>query len=216
MKFVTRKFLQSAKTICSTKHNQSFYKHVKVLSDDKSLAVVKFDKGNGVRVMNKQDYLKKLDTIVDDPSNFSIVERGKRKNAKHPLLKRQEEIKETINEHLKPFISKELLRRIMPRCTNTGKLYGTCKVHKTSHAVRPIVSMVNTPVYELSKYLDSIIKPLIPGKFSISSNAEFIEQLNEFKRKPGDYCMSLDVVSLFTNIPQAETIEIVAEKYIGK
>ena len=163
--------------------------------------------------MYKQDYLQKLDRIVNDSTKFSNVEKGKRKNAKHPLLKRQEEIKETIKEHLKPFISKELCKKLMPRGTNTGKLYGTCKVHKPSNPVRPIVSMVNTPVYELSKYLDNIIKPLIPQKFSLSSNSEFIQQMSKFEHKPGDYCVSFDVASLFTNIPLAETIESVAEKY---
>ena len=71
--------------------------------------------------------------------------------------------------------------------------------------------MVNTPVYNLAKYLDSLIKPSIPDNFSINSNSEFLEKLKKFQHKNGDFCISFDVVSLFTNIPLQQTITIVAD-----
>ena len=220
IKFMTRRFLQEAKRVCSSKVNQSFNKQLKGLSNDENLAVVKFDKGNGICLMNKEDYLQKLDIIVNDETKFTRVERGKRKNAKHPLLKRQEDIEDNIKKHLKPYVPedlrKQLMKKLIPRGTNAGKLYGTCKVHKPSYPLRPIVSMVNTPVYNLAKYLDKLIKPMIPQRYSINSNVEFIKQMDEFEHQDGDYCISFDVVSLFTNIPLTETIEIVARCYCAE
>jgi len=40
------------------------------------------------------------------------------------------------------------------------KLYGLVKVHKNGVPLRPVVSMVGTPEYNLIKYLDNLIKNL--------------------------------------------------------
>ena len=37
-----------------------------------------------------------------------------------------------------------------------------------------------------------------------------MQKLKDLEMHEGDYCMSFDIVSLFTNVPLAETIEIVA------
>ena len=208
---LTHNFLQAAKSVCSSRSNQAFHKHLKKLTNDENLAVLKYDKGNGVCIMTKEDYLSKLDVIVDDETKFVKVQRNKRKNAKHPLLIREDDIKTAIKDHLEKHVTKATLKWLTPTGCNSGKLYGTCKIHKPGFPVRPIVSMVNTPVYNLAKYLDSLIKPSIPDKYSISSNTEFLEQLKGFDHKGGDFCISFDVVSLFTNIPLSQTIGIVAD-----
>ena len=64
----------------------------------------------------------------------------------------------------------------------------------------------------LAKYLDTIIKPVMPGKYSINSNRQFLNNLNSFQHETGDYCISFDVTSLFTNIPLEETLQLVVER----
>ena len=208
---LTRNFLRSARSVCSSRRNSAFQKHLKALGSDNDIAVTKYDKGNGVCLMDKVDYLKKLDDIISDKSKFTIVLKGKRKNAKHPLLKKQDEILADLKTHLKQYVDKPVWRKLSPSGTNTRKLYGTSKVHKPGYPLRPIVSMVNTPVYNLAKYLDGLIKPLIPNTYTIDSNAAFLEQLRKCNLKSGDYCISFDVVSLFTNIPLHQTINIIAD-----
>ena len=208
---LTRNFIRSAKSVCSSKTNQAFHKHLKTLSNNEDLAVMKFDKGNGVCIMDKEEYLKKLDDIINDKTKFMNIVRGKRKNAKHPLLKKQDDIKDDMKQHLKAHVDEKLWKKLRPSGTNTGKLYGTCKVHKANYPLRPIVSMVNTPVYNLAKYLDNLIKPMIPSTYCIKSNVQLMERLREFNIKPDDYCISFDVVSLFTNVPLNQTIQIVAD-----
>ena len=87
-----------------------------------------------------------------------------------------------------------------------------CKAHKKDFPLRPIVSMINTAEYKLAKYIDNLIKPYIPDRYSVTSNIKFLERLKEFNIKEKDYCLSFDVVSLFTNIPLAETIDMIAER----
>ena len=135
------------------------------------------------------------------------MEKSKRKNARHPIYKRQEDIYKEIKGYIK---SDTIRKQLKPSGCGVGKLYGTSKVHKQGYPVRPIVSMINTPEYKLAKHLDKVIKPHIPGKYLISSNAEFLQRLHEFEQRDGDWCISFDIVSLFTNIPLKETINIIA------
>ena len=212
MSGLTRNFLNSSKSKVTSTENQQLHKTLQNLSKDQSITVTRYDKGNGVCLMEKEDYLKKLDDIVNDRSKFEIVEKGKRKNARDPLLKQQDDVKKLLTKHIEKHVSMEKLKELKPSGTGAGKLYGTCKVHKAGYPVRPIVSMINTPEYDLAKYLDKIIKPYIPSKHSITSNMEFLNQLKEFNHQPDDYCISFDVVSLFTNVPLEYTIEIITEE----
>ena len=59
----------------------------------------------------------------------------------------------------------------------------------------------NLPSYKLAKYLDKIIKPHIPKQYWVENKKEFLEKLSKYERKDGDYCISFDVASLFTNVP---------------
>ena len=209
IKAVTRNFLNAAKHICSTKANQNFHKTLQQLSKDSDIAVVKYDKGNGVCILPRDEYLRKLDQIVGDTSKF-MEKTNTRKNARHPLYRRQEIVRDEVKAHLQKHLTANQLFRLQPSGCAVGKLYGTCKVHKKDHPIRPIVSMVNTPEYELAKYLDRIIKPYLPSAHSITSNEEFLGKLRQMEHQKEDYCISFDIVSLFTNVPLTETIHMIA------
>ena len=63
--------------------------------------------------------------------------------------------------------------------------------------MRPIVSMVNTPEYNLSKYLDNFIKPNIPKRNMLNSTNEFLNKINDLSLTGSEQRVSYDVVSLF-------------------
>ena len=85
-------------------------------------------------------------------------------------------------------------------------MFGLCKDHKdiTDNCLSflPILSAVNTPTYKLAKFLLPNLKSLTSNEYTIKK--EIAEQDSEF------FMESLDVVSLFTNIPLEETIDICA------
>ena len=68
--------------------------------------------------------------------------------------------------------------------------------------------MVGTPEYKLAKYLDNLIKPHIPDTYLLKSTDDFIERLKQFPCNNSYRIVSFDVVSLFTNVPLSETIEL--------
>ena len=100
----------------------------------------------------------------------------------------------------------------MPSGSHIGKQYGIAKVHEANVLLRPVVSMVRTPEYKLAKYLDNLIKPQNPDTYFQRSTENFIERLKKCPCNNKNTIVSFDVVSLFTNVPLAETIELVIEK----
>ena len=71
--------------------------------------------------------------------------------------------------------------------------------------------MIDSPEYELAKFMDSLIKPFVPNKYMLSSTDDFLMKLNNSNISSDDKLVSFDVVSLFTNIPLNETINIIAD-----
>ena len=71
--------------------------------------------------------------------------------------------------------------------------------------------MLNTPEYNLAKFLDDIIKPNIPKSFMVDSSINFLDELKLTQLTPSDHMVSFDVKSLFTNVPLDFTIGIIAE-----
>ena len=95
------------------------------------------------------------------------------------------------------------MKSLKPVGTRPGVMYGSSKVHKASVGncppFRPILSALNTPTYKLAKFLVPILKPLTTNEFTVKGPFHFAE---EIVHKQHDLFMSsLDVDSLFTNIP---------------
>ena len=70
--------------------------------------------------------------------------------------------------------------------------------------------MINTPQYNLGKYLDGIIKKIIPHDYMLNSTNEFITRINR-QNLQNRVLVSFDVESLFTNVPLKEIIETACE-----
>ena len=68
------------------------------------------------------------------------------------------------------------------------------------------MSALITPTYKLAKFLVPILKPLTTNVFKVKDSFHFAEEIVD--QQHDLFMGSLDVNSLFTNIPLEETIEI--------
>ena len=139
-----------------------------------------------------------------------------------PLL--SDPLKTTLHreQHLRNFllslkkdntISEELYERLTPSGSRSGILYGLPKVHKANFLFRPILSVISTHSYNLSKFLVSILIPLLSSPFMISDTFSFFEELRASNLDTNNiFRASFDVNSLFTNVPLDETIDIIVNK----
>ena len=105
-------------------------------------------------------------------------------------------------------ISRDEYDKICPKGSRPGILYGIPKIHKpvvnNLLKFRPILSAVNTPGYNIAKFLMPILEPLIHNEFTIKDSFNFAEEITTFDSSL--YMASFDAESLVTNISLNETI----------
>ena len=107
-------------------------------------------------------------------------------------------------------LSTEQYKKIKAVGSRPGILYGLCKVHKAITEVcppfRPILSATGTPSYKLAKFLVPKLSSVTFNEFTVKDSFAFAEEIVHQDSKL--FMGSLDVDSLFTNIPLEETINI--------
>ena len=107
-------------------------------------------------------------------------------------------------------MSEETQRHLKPVRTRPGIMHSSCKVYKNCVSGFPpfrlISSALQTPTYKLVKYLVPILEPLITNKYTVKDSFNFASEIVE--QDSSSFMGSLDINSLFTNIPLEETTEI--------
>ena len=110
-------------------------------------------------------------------------------------------------------ITSEVYNRIRPVSTTQPWMYGLPKLHKDGVPLRPILSMINAPQHELTKWLAELLKPVV-NKYSnhtIKDTFEFCSRLASIQDKEEStegFVCSFDIESPFTNILLEETIDV--------
>ena len=210
VKICLNAFANQCKQLCSGRANQALHKTLSQLSKNVKIKICKFDKGTGVTILDTDDYYSKLDNIVGDRTKFEEVPFNLEDTP--PWLIKERSIQYYLRRYVKNNVDKEVYDKLLPSGSVPGKLYGTAKVHKNNTPIRPVNSMIGTSAYELAKWLDAYIKPNMPNQYLLSSTNEFLDKLRDYPIYPGDVHVSFDVESLFTNVPLAETITMIANK----
>ena len=87
------------------------------------------------------------------------------------------------------------------------------KIHKKGIPGRPICSSVNRPIANILKFVDEHIKHYLPHtKSCIRDTQDFISIITSLGKIPeGAIIATLDVTSLYTNIPNHEGILAVVD-----
>ena len=171
--------------------------------------VTKPDKGNGVVIMDKQSYINGIYKIINDTTKF-------KKLTKDPTIKREGQLQRYLRKLKKEgHFTEDIYSKIYPSGSQPAKIYGQPKLHKSFAPesippLRPIVSSISTFNYNLSKYFCNLISPHIPVEYCPQDSFTFTKELKEvsFVNK---FVVSYDVVSLFTNIPLIETINLAVD-----
>ena len=70
--------------------------------------------------------------------------------------------------------------------------------------------MIGTAEYQLAKWIYSYINKHVPNEHAINSTKIFIDKFTNFNISAGDFCVSFDVESLYTNVPLREVIDNIA------
>lgn len=94
------------------------------------------------------------------------------------------------------------------------RIYGLPKIHKPGSPLRIILSCINCPTYDLSKFLAHILRRSIDqNKYNVQNSYEFCSFINNITLPTGYVLVSFDVVSLFTCIPRDLIIKAVRNNW---
>jgi len=176
------------------------------LSQDRSLYITRPDKGNGVVILNRNDYISKINDIINDYSKFRKVEDDEKK-----LIIRLED---KLNNNLRSLksqatITDEFYSQAFKTGSSLGQLYGLPKTHKEGYPVRPILSAFNSHNYNLAKLLVPLLTPLSVNEYSVKNSYSFVSDICKVTYSDRYYMCSYDIKSLYTNVPINETIELI-------
>ena len=189
-------------------YSQEELNTIKDLRNDNSIVIMKPDKGNGVVILNKDEYHKKMDEILADSSKFEILD----DDAVKLTLKRENQVKVLLKK-LKSdnYVTEKTYNELYPTGTRIGLLYGLPKIHKSSIPFRPILSCINHYSYKIARFFIPFLAPISMSSFVIKDSFSFVQELLNADVNTNDVFMArCDVAPLFTNIPVDETIDIIS------
>ena len=101
------------------------------LLDLSNIIIQKADKGNVIVIIDRNTYVTKMNSILDDGTKFKKVDFEKRNEELDYLLDKQQEIVDFLKELKNSgVLTTDVYDQLKPRGGQPGVLYGLCKVHK--------------------------------------------------------------------------------------
>lgn len=176
------------------------YAKVKQFNQIDNIVTRRADKSNVFVILDKSYYVREINNLLSDESKFQKITRDP-----------TDGLKRELNKHINIVNSTSKSIRISKRVGkyDPGYVYGNPKIHKQllNPPLRPIISQIGTVTYEVSKQLNNIIVKYMPRKHTVKSTYEFVTMIKD--KLPNGKLASLDVESLFTNVPVKQTIKII-------
>lgn len=178
--------------------NQTYKKTAKFLKEHPELMVTRADKGNVTVLLTPEQYNTSVEEILSDTNYYSPLQRDPTSTIQQKSNVLITNLKK--DNHLDDLIAKKhmVYNPMAPR------FYALPKIHKPTLSFRPIVSSINSPNGGVSKLITDILTSSYDNKndYFVKDSFELAELLQD-REIPHNYVLiSLDVKSLFTNIPR--------------
>jgi len=202
--------------LCKNKHVNHIDRHItssfnvcqKFLKNNKDILVTKADKGQATVIMDMKNYTDKMNLLLQDQSTYSKL---KKDPIKKLTTKMSTLVKSWRDNDLIDVSTYKLLNTTngnLPRC------YGLPKIHKTNAPLRIIVSSLGSPVYNIARFIHEILERSIRKPSShIKDGWTFANIIKNHTIKDNEVLVSLDVTSLFTNIPKDLALKAIEKRW---
>ncbi|XP_041989067.1 uncharacterized protein LOC121740442 [Aricia agestis] len=156
--------------------------------------------------MSTEEYVQKIRSLLSDTNVYKPV-------SYNPTARVTRRIRILIHEYKDVFTEDEYNFLHKPKPVQPPKLYGLPKIHKRNIPLRPIVSQIDSPTYNLAKHVAGVLRPLVGKTPSfVKDSVHFRDIVKSMRLEPGDTMVSFDVESLFTNVPVKDCIEVIKNK----
>ena len=181
----------------------------KFFQENNNLLVLKSDKGNTTVLVSKDFYNMEVMKMLNDETTYTVSRFEytctfeRRSNSIVSNMVKKQQISEQMGKLLKTYNS------IVPRA------YALPKTHKETLSWRIIVSSIDGPTYKLSGFLANILSKIV-GKspYHTVDSWQFCKEIRNIHLPDESLrLVSLDVVSLFTNVPVDLAIQVLHHRW---
>lgn len=194
--------LQITDNLSKISQHKNINKDLNILKNlkNKDCFYLKADKGNTVVILDKQDYFDRGNKLLQEGPYINIP--------KNPLSKFVSNVKNCLKQ-CPTIIPKNDVSKFMPSNPGLPKMYCLPKIHKPGKSMRPIVNNIDSPSYNLSKWLTIEFSNMqqIHDQFSIKNSLELVSKIKDLKLKSTEILVSFDVCALFPSIPIDVTLK---------
>ena len=165
--------------------------------------IKKADKGTTTVMMNKTDKIKMGMTLIEIKEHYRPLEKPMVEETSKKVRKIITELYQ--EKHIHEMTFKSLSQTLNP--PRIPVFYTLTKTHKVNLSSRPIISGCDSPTERISAFVDSLLQPIMKEQQSyIKDTTQFINFIEGTRVPQNAVLVSMDVTSLYTNIPQEEGI----------
>ena len=185
-------------------------KALHVLQQSKDLNFKKADKGNTLIFMDKNYKIQEGQVQINDLDNYTPLDK--------PIVKETHtKVSRLISKLHRDNYIDDMTRKWLSQTPNPPRIpefYTLTKIHKPTLVGRPIISGCSGPTERISAFVDTLLHPISISQTSyLKDTTDFINFIEKTKVNKQTFLVSMDVTSLYTNIPQEEGIATVCRAY---
>lgn len=192
------------------------------LCKDKDIIILIADKNLGFVILDRQWYINELKRQLCGNNTYKHITQDKNEYLKRKLYVYERELKiliESININFGESDARYLTKSLeLFKKNNENEIYIPHikllpKIHKTliiSYLkARPVIPNHSTMISFLSKWIDNILKQYINKcRHVLKDTKSLINKINDIDIMKSDIMFTMDVTSLYTNIPNEKGLEV--------
>ncbi len=177
------------------------------LQNNKDIIILKADKGSKIVMLNKEAYISAGEDMLADANVYDRL-------TINPLSTESAKFNSKLDDIFKDMPAGKTPTRFRSWLPNLPFLKLNPKIHKPGLPFRPIVSQSKSFQKPLAKHLAKILTPLL-GSFSPAHLRDFVclKEVLLAEADPKLPFLSLDVESLFTNVPVEPLLDFLKRKH---
>jgi hypothetical protein len=184
-------------------------KAIRELKINPNIIIKKADKGGGIVVFDRDKYERQIYNMLEDINTYTRVER----DDSHIVKADADKILRNLSDQ--KLLNTKQLRHLTKFTPVSPTFYGIPKIHKLNIPLRPIVSQIHGPTSGISLLVDKLLfvaEQNIP--FLLQDTTAYLNFIDSHKNVSSNtFLVTMDVTSLYTNIPHDEGIQFVSEFY---
>ena len=184
---------------------------LETLATHKEIILKKADKGSTTVLMNRAGKVREGLDLLNNPLHYATLS--------EPIVESTHAKAMNIvsrlhaNKHIDNTTS-HFLRHVEGKHIRIPEFYTLTKIHKQPPVGRPITSGCGGPTERISQFVDWLLQPIAQIQNSyIKDTTDFINFIERTVVPKEALLVTMDVTSLYTNIPADEGIEFVTQSY---